>query len=281
MPSGRRGQTQFDDIYNQPDPRAFYGRLVRLDYQIPGHAQPVFRRLVAARTRSGPATVLDLCCSYGVNAALLNHQLTLDDLYTHYTSPRLSQVTTAELIKHDQEFYTAHRREDAVPVIGLDIAAAAIDYALAVGLLDAGFAENLETGPGSTSLLQAAGVTRLITVTGGVSFLTGRTFDQLLAAAREPAWVAAFALRTTSYQHLADTLAEHGLITEVDTEHTVLQRRFTDRDEQRYAIAAVTALGADPAGKESEGCYYATFHLSRPPLNLTPAYNSLISPNPR
>ncbi len=55
-----------------------------------------------------------------------------------------------------------------------------------MGLLVAGFAENLETGPASTSLLQAAGVARLITVTGGVSFLTGRTFHQLLHAAREP-----------------------------------------------------------------------------------------------
>lgn len=67
----------------------------------------------------------------------------------------------------------------------------------------------MEIGPASTSLLQAAGVAHLITVTGDVSFLTGRTFDQLLGAASEPAWVAAFALRTTSYQRIADTLAEH------------------------------------------------------------------------
>ncbi|MGE5698414.1 MAG: hypothetical protein ACM4D3_25130 [Candidatus Sericytochromatia bacterium] len=280
MSQGRRGQTLFDEIYNQPDPRAFYGRLSRLDYQIPRHAQPVFRRLVAARTRSGPVTMLDLCCSYGVNAALLNHHLTLDELYAHYTSPRLATLTTSELITHDQEFYAAHRRADAVPVIGLDIAAPAIDYALAVGLLDDGFAENLETGPASTALLQAAGTARLITVTGGVSFLTGRTFYQLLAAAREPAWVAAFVLRTTSYQHIADALAEHGLITEVDVARTAMRRRFTDPQEQRYAISVVTALGVDPTGKESEGYYHATFHLSRPAKDLTPTYDSILTANP-
>src|SRR5512139_1278083 len=108
-----RGQTLFDEIYHQPDPRAFYHRLGRLDYQIPHHAQPVLRRLVAAQPRQ-PVTVLDLCCSYGINAALLNHHLTLDDLYAHYTSPRLAQLTTSELIKHDQELYAAHRRADAV-----------------------------------------------------------------------------------------------------------------------------------------------------------------------
>ncbi len=77
------GQTLFDEIYNQPDPRVFYSRLGRLDYQSPHHAQPVFRRLVAARMRSGPVTVLDLCCSYGVNAALLNHHLSLDARINH------------------------------------------------------------------------------------------------------------------------------------------------------------------------------------------------------
>ena len=276
MSQGLRGQTLFDEIYNQPDPRAFYSRLGRLGYQIPHHAQPVLRRLVAAaRTQSGAVTVLDLCCSYGINAALLNHHLTLDDLYAHYTSPRLAESTTAELIKYDQEFYAAHRRADAVPVVGLDIAAPAIDYALAVGLLDAGFAENLEARPPSSALLQTAARVRLITVTGGVSFLTCRTFHQLLRAARQSAWVAAFVLRTVSYQQIADALAEHGLVTEVDTERTVAQRRFTDPDEQRHAIAAVTATGTDPTGKETEGWYHATLHLSRPPLDLTTTYDSL------
>ncbi|GAA0936381.1 hypothetical protein [Nonomuraea longicatena] len=273
---GRR--TSFDEVYDHPDPRAFFGSLSRFGYQTPRHAQPLFRRLVAARTRSGPVTVADLCCSYGVNAALLNHHLTLDDLYTRYTSPQILGLTTSELIKRDQDFYRAHRREDAVPVVGLDIAAAAIDYALAVGLLDAGFAENLETGPASAALLRAVGPVSLITVTGGVSFLTARTFHQVLRAADRPVWVAAFVLRTGSYQPIADALAEHGLVTETDPEHTAVQRRFTGPGEQRYAVAAVKAAGADPTGKESTGSYHTTVHLSRPSKDLAMPYASLVSP---
>jgi hypothetical protein len=272
-----RGRTPFDDIYDQPDPRGFFGGLGRFDYQTPQHAQRVFRRLAAARARTGPVTVLDLCCSYGINAALLNHHLTLADLYARYTSSGVAALDTAELIESDKDFYAARRREDAVPVVGLDIAAPAIDYALAVGLLDAGFSENLETDTASAALLRAARAAGLITVTGGASFLTARTIHQLLYAAKEPVWVAAFVLRTGSYQPIADALAEHGLVTEVDSERTVVQRRFTDPDEQRYAVAAVAATGADPTGKETEGYYHAALHLSRPRDRTVP-YASLAGP---
>jgi hypothetical protein len=270
------GRTPFDNIYDRPDPRGFFGSLGRFDYQTPHHAQTIFRRLVAARARSGPVTVVDLCCSYGINAALLNHHLTLADLYVRYTSPQVVALDTIELIEYDKDFYAARRRDDAVPVVGLDIATSAIDYALAVGLLDTGFAENLETDTASPALLHAVGAASLITVTGGASFLTAHTFHQLLHAAIEPVWVAAFALRTGSYQPIAAALAEHGLVTEVDLEHTIIQRRFTDLDEQRYAVAAVTATGADPTGKETQGYYHAALHLSRPQGQIVP-YTSLTS----
>ncbi|WP_344427642.1 hypothetical protein [Amycolatopsis minnesotensis] len=215
-------------------------------------------------------TVVDLCCSYGINAALLNHRLTFEDLHAHYTAPEVTELETAELVEYDKDFYAARRRADAVPVIGVDIAAPAIDYALAAGLLDAGFAENLETGAASEGLLRAVRTASLITVTGGASFLGPRTFHQLLRASSTLPWVAAFVLRTGSYQPIATTLAEHGLTTSADTERTFVQRRFTDADEQRYAIAAVTAAGADPAGKEAEGSYHTALYLSQPQQGLAP-----------
>ncbi|MFF9849425.1 hypothetical protein [Streptomyces litmocidini] len=49
--------------------------------------------------------------------------MTLQELYEHSTSPQVAPLTTAELIKEDRRYYAARRRTDAVPVIGLDIAA--------------------------------------------------------------------------------------------------------------------------------------------------------------
>ncbi|MFG2349748.1 hypothetical protein [Streptomyces phaeochromogenes] len=261
--------TSFDEVYDQPDPRHFFRLLGHWDYQTPHHAQGVFRRLAAARTRTpraaAPITVLDICCSYGINAALLNHDLTLDDLYAHYTSPQATALTTTELIEWDRAYYAAHRRPDAHRVIGIDIAANAISYALAVGLLDEGFTENLETTPPTPALLRAARPTHLVTVTGGASFLSPRTFQPLLAAAHDPVWIAAFVLRTGSYHRIADGLTSHGLITEKAAARTYPQRRFTSVQEQRYTITAVTAAGEDPRGKETHGYFHTALHMSRPP----------------
>ncbi|MEU9151771.1 hypothetical protein AB0D59_14725 [Streptomyces sp. NPDC048417] len=270
---GRAEMTSFDEVYDQPDPRDFFRVLGHWDYQTPHHAQGVFRRVAATRTRTAraaaPVTVLDICCSYGINAALLNHSLTLEDLYAHYTSPQAAALTTAELIEWDRAYYAAHRRPDAHRVIGLDIAANAISYALAVGLLDEGFTENLETAPPTPALLHAAQPTLLVTVTGGASFLSPRTFQPLLAAAHEQVWIAAFVLRTGSYRHIADGLTPHGLVTEKAAAPSYPQRRFTSVQEQRYAITAVTAAGQDPRGKETDGYFHTELHLSRPTKDAT------------
>ncbi|MGX1908334.1 hypothetical protein ACWIID_05660 [Streptomyces phaeochromogenes] len=270
---GQAEMTSFDEVYDQPDPRHFFRLLGRWDYRTPHHAQGVFRRVAAARTRTAraaaPVTVLDICCSYGINAALLNHSLTLEDLYAHYTSPQAAALTTAELIEWDRAYYAARRRPDAHRVIGLDIAANAISYALAVGLLDEGFTENLEAAPPTPALLRAARPALLVTVTGGASFLSPRTFQPLLAAAHEPVWIAAFVLRTGSYRHIADGLTPYGLITEKAGAPTYPQRRFTSVHEQRYAITAVTAAGEDPRAKETDGYFHTALHLSRPAKDAT------------
>ncbi|MFJ6384080.1 hypothetical protein ACIQI7_29255 [Kitasatospora sp. NPDC092039] len=223
----------------------------------------------AARAASRGATVLDVCCSYGINAALLNHRVTLEELYDRYTSPRIVRLTTAELIESDRKFFAERRRPDAVPVIGLDISAPAVAYGLAAGLLDMGFVENLETDAPSPELYRATRGTRLITLTGGASFLSARTFRPLLEGRWEPPWVAAFVLRTVSYRDIADGLAPLGLTTERDTSRTYPQRRFTDADEQRYAVAAVAAAGEDPRGKETEGLFHTALHLTRPAAQAT------------
>ncbi|MFE0257720.1 hypothetical protein [Streptomyces sp. NPDC059010] len=264
-----QGMMPFDHIYDQPDPRAYFRALGPLDYQTPHHGQNIFRRALTAcgqtvRTAE-PATVLDICCSYGINAALINHEVTLDDLYAHYTSPQATELTTAELIEWDRSYYAARRRHDVARVIGLDPAANAVSYARAVGLLDEGFAENLETELPSPHLLRATQHTRLITITGGTTFLSPRTFQRLLAGGvRAPVWVAALVLRTTPYTSIAACLASHGLATEKAGAITFPQRRFTDADEQQYAIQAVTAGGEDPHGKETDGYFHTMLHLSRP-----------------
>ncbi|MDF3299639.1 hypothetical protein [Streptomyces tropicalis] len=263
------GKSRFDDIYCGPDPRAYFRRLAPLEYEIPHHAQPVFRQAATERaaldegSTHGPA-VLDVCCSYGINAALLNHDVTLAEMCERYTSPGSRTLSTAELRASDKAFYAARRRPDPVPVFGLDVSAPAVQYALEVGLLDAAFTDDLEQGSPSPRLRSALADVGLITLTGGGSYVTVRTFTALLTGARRPVWVDAFVLRTVSYQPIARTLAVHGLTTTVDVSRTYPQRLFTDEREQRYAIAAVRALGGDPTAHEENGRFYTLHYESRP-----------------
>ncbi|MFJ2766430.1 hypothetical protein [Streptomyces sp. NPDC087300] len=262
------GKTRFDDIYDRPDPRDYFRTLAPFEYEIPQHAQAVFRRTRELRAEvpggEGPVTVLDLCCSYGINAALLNHDLTLADLYAHYTSEEAAALSRPELIERDKEFYASRRRADATPVIGLDTAENATRYALDVGLLDEAYAENLERHPPSPALRRAVSRTGLITVTGGIGYISHRTFDALLDCARLPVWVSAFVLRTVPYRRIAATLDAHGLGTVTDGARTYPQRLFTSADERRDAVRQVILAGEDPTGLESEGRYHTRLHESRP-----------------
>ncbi|MCT7353527.1 hypothetical protein N4P33_15270 [Streptomyces sp. 15-116A] len=263
------GKSRFDDIYARPDPRAYFTRLAPLEYEIPHHAQPVFRRTAAERAAyddggPGPPVVLDLCCSYGINAALLNHDVTLAELYQRYTSEPARTMTSAELAAWDKHFYAERRRPDALPVYGLDVAAPAVRYAQAAGLLDAAFTDNLEQTPPGPGLSRALRDVGLITLTGGGSYITERTFTALLDGARRPVWVCAFVLRTVSYEPVVRTLTAHGLRTTADTSRTYPQRRFTDAREQRFAVEAVRALGADPTAREEAGRFHTVLYRSRP-----------------
>jgi hypothetical protein len=185
-------------------------------------------------------------------------------MYERYTSPAHQTMSTAELAARDKEFYAERRRLDAVPVFGLDVSAPAAHYALEVGLLDAAFTDDLEHCSPSPSLSRALAGVGFITLPGGGSYITARTFTALLDDARRLVWVSAFVLRTVSYHPIVQTLAAHGLRTTLDVSRTHPQRLFTDERERQYAIAAVRALGGDPAGREENGRFHSLHYESRP-----------------
>jgi hypothetical protein len=258
-------KTNFDDIYDQGDPRSYYRSLGAHDYAVPHYGQRVFRRVLDALEVEQP-TVVDVCCSYGVNAALLKHDVELHDLYDHYRSDEVADLSSEELAALDREFFASVRRDLAPEVIGLDAASNAVGYAVDVGLLDDGAVENLEVGSPSPGLAAAVGQADLVTVTGGIGYVTERTFERLLACSapeRRP-WVAALCLRTVPFEPIAEGLAAQGLVTEQLDGVTFPQRRFTCDDEREYALRELEALGIEADGREADGAFHVNVYLSRP-----------------
>jgi hypothetical protein len=211
---------------------------------------------------------VDVCCSYGINAALLKYETTLDGLYARYGSEELAGLSSKELAEADAAFYGERVREAAPEVVGVDVVPNAISYGVRSGVLDAGFAENLEENEPTEGLRRAVCGADFLTVTGGVGYVSERTFGRLLSCmtegpqGRNP-WVAVFVLRWVSYEEVSNVLSEYGLVTEKLSGHTFTQRRFADDAEREYVLEKLAKMGVDAAGKEEEGWHHTDLYLSR------------------
>jgi SAM-dependent methyltransferase len=260
-------KTNFDGIYDQPDPRPYFRALGAYDYAVPHYGEQVFRRVLDALAVERP-TVVDVCCSYGINAALLKHRVDLRSLYALYDPDAVGSLSTTDLVERDRAFFAGRRRPDAPYVVGLDTARSAVDYAVDVGLLDRGVVANLEEDDPPASLVALGRSVDLVTITGGIGYVTERTFSRLVgcltrAPQRRP-WVAALCLRTVSFEPIAACLAERGLMTERLEGVTFPQRRFTGDDEREYALSELDAMGIDATGREADGYYHVDVYLARP-----------------
>lgn len=267
--SKRPGKANFDHIYDQRDPRAYYTTLLECDYQIPNHAQHVFGELIQERReRTGQSPrVFDLACSYGINAALLRYDgVTFNDLARRYATSKLQRLTPEQLIELDREYFAARLLPDPAAVYGCDVATNAVHYATRVGLQANGWDVNLETDDPDADLKEVLEQTDIVTVSSAIGYLTYRTMDTVLACIpkeRRP-WFAAFSLRTAPIDPVAHALRDHGLELATLTGRTVRQRRFVDEREQADAIERIRQRGYVVDGHESDGYWHAQLYVGMP-----------------
>ncbi|WP_419994313.1 class I SAM-dependent methyltransferase [Streptomyces boninensis] len=255
-------KASFDHIYTQPDPRTYFRVLRTLDYCIPQLAKPYFAKLIQERSRGGtPVRVLDIGCSYGINAALLKCDSTMDELYDRYADARDADVLTL-----DREFV---RRRTApagrVRFTGLDASAEALAYATQAGFLDATVHADLERqAPTALQSGRLAG-TDLVISTGCVGYVTERTLMRVIEAqggGRLP-WMAHFVLRMFPFAPIAGVLSRLGYHT-TQVEGVFKQRRFASAEEQTQVLQSMSTAGVDAHGLEAEGWLHAQLYVSRP-----------------
>jgi len=260
------GKVSFDHIYDQPDPRAYFSTLRRVDYCIPQEASDYFRRLLTLRKSryQRPATVLDIGCSYGINAALLRCGLTMSDLYHRYCDGDAGTVPTRALLARDQETIRARNYCPGTRFVGLDTSLPALSYATGAGFLTDAVHGDLESSDPTAQQRRQLAVTDLIISTGCIGYVTGKTISRVLDAndGRRP-WLAHFVLRMFPFDPVADCLAGYGYET-IGFEHAFKQRRFASRQEQAQVLANLAEVGVDPHGLEEDGWLYARLFVSCP-----------------
>jgi SAM-dependent methyltransferase len=259
-------KANFDEIYKQEDPRAYFSVLGALDYMIPDVAEPLIRQLVAARARqtNRQPVVLDIGCSYGINAALHRFPVSFGTLRNRYANHDMAMVEPVELARLDKSFYASWPEVGQARFIGLDVSEPAIRYARTVGLLDDGIAADLERNPVRPQDAEALRPVDMILSTGCVGYVTETTFRRVLDSLERLPWVISFVLRMFPYDRVAESLESYGLVTERLAGATFVQRRFKDVEEFQRTLAVLADRGIDTTGFESEGRFQAELFVSRP-----------------
>ncbi|MEQ8246137.1 MAG: class I SAM-dependent methyltransferase [Alphaproteobacteria bacterium] len=262
------GKSDFDTIYNAPDPRGYCRTLSKLDYRIPAEAKPIFRSLIHALKADGhdPVRLVDIGCSYGINAALLKYGMNLGAFFDRYTEAGDRAAPASDMLRRESAFFDNRSDDGNVEIVGIDVAERALDFAGTVGLLDETISHNLEDTPldeGDRDLIAGA---HLVISTGCVGYVTEKTFRRVIDAAARggPApYVASFVLRMFPYTPIANALAGYGLVTEKLQDITFRQRRFENADERDHVLDQLRARGI-ASDLEEDGYYHAEFFLSRP-----------------
>ncbi len=266
----RTGKLSLDHVYNRPDPRDYFTTLQQLDYRVPDLAKPVFRRLIEAKREmngQAAAKIVDVGCSYGVNAALLKHDLSLDDLYRLYNGD--APEDRDALLARDRMLF-AGPGDEALSVVGVDAAERAVAYAVDAGVLDDGVSTNLERRDPSPADRRAVEDADMIISTGCVGYVTETSLEHLVEAGRDRGvWMANFVLRMFDYQPVEEMLAEHGYVTEKLAGGLFRQRRFVSAEEQENVFDNLGQRGLAPNDTERDGWYLAELHVSRPAAQAT------------
>jgi carnitine O-acetyltransferase len=261
------GKVSLDHVYTQPDPRAYFSTLRGLEYRIPQLAKPYFSKVLdECHDRRGTRAprVLDIGCSYGVNAALLRLDATMDELYDHYCDGATPTLSRDSLLARDRELVRARSGLDGITVVGLDTSYPALSYALAAGFLTDAVHADLEKDDPTEEQRTTLGGSDLVISTGCLGYVTERTIARVVAAHgdRRP-WMAHFVLRMFPFDPVAAVLDDAGYET-VAPDRVFAQRRFASAAEQSQVLDTLSTVKVDPRGLESDGWLYARLFVSRP-----------------
>jgi SAM-dependent methyltransferase len=263
-------KANFNDIYVKADPRAYFSVLGGLDYMIPDIAAPVVRQIIAAFARryGRRPRVLDVGCSYGINAAVHRFPVTFATLRRRYARHEMAALDPAEVQRLDRNYYASWPDRGIARFVGLDVSEQAIRYATDVGLIDDGIVADLEQEPMSPSAASIVDDIDIVLSTGAVGYVSDRTFRSVLNTASRPLWIVSFVLRMFPYDDLEALFDENRLVTERLDSALFAQRRFIDLAEFEHCLERLASRGIDSRGFESRGLLQAGLFVSRPPEDV-------------
>lgn len=261
------GKTNFNDLYDRPAPLDYYLTLSPFSYVLADGAADVCRAVYdVQRARRGQSdlSVLDLGCSYGVNAALQKFSASSSLLQSRYASLRAQDVREEAVAAADRLFYASRPQDDRLTFRGFDPAAAAVDYSVKAGLQVYASATNLEAQEPTREDAGAMATADTVICTGTIGYIGSPTFERVLEHAVKRPWFVLFVVSLFSGDDVEATLAGHGYVVEPLDGLLIPQRMFASEAEAGNVRATVEERGVPLGPLEQLGWYEARALVARP-----------------
>ncbi len=258
---------EYEQIYQQPDPRAYFRIHHGLDYRLPELASPLFRSVAEAvrQSRGVRPNILDVGCGFGINAALLRFPLDMNRLAHRARDLDTGDLGARSVVELDRNYFASWPEQFDCGYVGFDVSHPTVTYAKAAGLIDDGFSRDLETedlDPAERDMIAGCD---LFLSTGCAGYLTSASFERLFDAVSGPRpWFAVFVQRVEPFEELRVYFESCGMRVEKLEGVTFIQRRFHSSAEWTQALIALEGAEVATEGKEADGLLHSEFYLIRP-----------------
>jgi hypothetical protein len=259
---------KFTDIYTQKFPDDYLEEMKKLHYRIPDKTKILYLSLAKQlyKKLSRPINILDIGSSYGINSALMKHDLEmsdLDDFFLQEDSTNLEQT---------RQFFEKIPSNDNLNFYQIDISNPALQFSEDVKLCKKGICVNLETDGLPIKELPSLD---MIIATGCIGYIGFKAFSNLFELIKKQQTkysqsdidkpIFAFSvLRIFDMEKIRKTFDYYGyslVRTDLDP---IRQRRFSDSDERHQTISLLNSKGIDVKGFEDDGYFYAHFYVASP-----------------
>ena len=261
----------FTNIYTQKTPYSYLKEMQVLQYRIADHTKPLYLSLAEQlyNKLQRPINILDIGSSYGINSALMKHDLVmseLDDFFLTKDEPNITQT---------KQFFEKQPQNDHLNFYEIDISNPALVFSEDFGLCEKGICVNLETD--NSKLIQELPEFDMVIATGCIGYIGYKAFSNLfeviknqkayspIPESQDITPIFAFSvLRIFDMEKIQKTFDYYGYSLINSDVEPIPQRQFSDADEQSQTISLLHEKGIDTKNYEDEGHFYADFYVASP-----------------
>lgn len=256
----------FTEIYVKKYPAPYLNEMKNLEYRIPDQTKPLYQHLAERMVNylKRPIKILDIGSSYGINSALLNHELVmteLDDFFENNPQPSIVEV---------QNFFDGLPNNNPnFQFYLVDTSLPALEFAEKVGLCEGSFCINMEKEKISTEFKQTLQDIDLIISTGCIGYIGWKSFEKIFNSLgkdnENTIPVFAFTvLRIFQVDEIENVFRKNNFELIKTKIGPLKQRRFYNNSEMKKSLELLKQRGINTEGLEEEGYYFADLFVGGP-----------------